>query len=64
MRRPGRTRAPIAELSHVSALIEQHCYQLEAPIERVTGLGYSMSDLDYFVIPARMAESIRRVLGQ
>jgi len=39
-------------------------YQLEAAIERVTGLGYSMSDLDYFVIPARMAESIRRVLGQ
>lgn len=52
--------------AELAALVQEHCfYQLEAPIERVTGFDTPYPhalEWDYFPGPARVGKAIRRVM--
>jgi 2-oxoisovalerate dehydrogenase E1 component beta subunit len=52
--------------AELSALVQEHCfYQLEAPIERVTGWDTPYPhahEWDYFPGPKRVAEAMKRAM--
>ena len=52
--------------AELSALVQEHCfYQLEAPIERVTGFDTPYphaQEWDYFPTPPRIVKALRRVM--
>jgi 2-oxoisovalerate dehydrogenase E1 component beta subunit len=52
--------------AELSALVQEHCfYQLEAPIERVTGFDTPYPhalEWEYFPTPPRLVKAMRRVM--